>query len=161
MTAPSTGRVADTLVEATHLVLPSDANAHGTAFGGQVCAWLDLACAVAAQRHCRRPVVTASMDDIHFHAAIKVGHVAVVKAQVNAVFRTSLEIGAEVWDEDPLTGERRRTTSAFLTFVALGPDGRPTELPPLVTSTDEERRREAEARVRRAERLARRTRLGK
>lgn len=152
---PQQGRVRDTFVESTHLVLPSDANAHGTVFGGQVCAWLDIACAVAAQRHCRGNVVTASMDEIHFHAAIKVGHVAVVRAQVNAVFRTSLEVGAKIWSEDPFTGERRHTSSAYLTFVALDAAGRPSVLPPLVLETEEDRRRQADAQVRRTGRLAR------
>ena len=149
------GRAADTVVETTHLVLPGEANTLGTAFGGHVCAWIDLACAVSAQRHCRLPVATASIDDLHFLAPIKVGHVAVVRSQVNAVFRTSLEVGATVWSEDPLTGERSLTTRALLTFVALGPDGRPVQLPPLETVTDEERRRQDLAQTRRAERLAR------
>ena len=148
-----------TTVETTHLVLPGQTNALGTVFGGHVCAWLDLAGAVAAQRHCRRPVVTASMDDIHFHASIKVGHIAVVKAQVNAVFRTSLEVGVEVHSEDPLTGDRHHTTTAYLTFVALDAHGHPAPMPPLTVETDEERRREAEAKQRRADRLERKKQL--
>jgi acyl-CoA hydrolase len=147
---------ADTQVESTHLVLPGEANAHGTAFGGQVCAWLDLACAVAAMRHCRRAVVTVSMDELVFHAPIRVGHIAIVRACVNAVFRSSLEVGAEVWSEDPLTGERRHTTTAFLTFVSLDAYGRPAAIPPLRCDTDDERRREAEAHGRRTRRLERR-----
>lgn len=153
MTQPR--RVKDSIVETTHLVLPGQANALGTVFGGHVCAWLDLAGAVAAQRHCRRPVVTASMDDIHFHASVKVGHIAVVRAQVNAVFRTSLEVGVEVHSEDPLTGDRHHTTTAYLTFVALDAHGRPAPMPPLTCESDEERAREAEAHARRDARLAR------
>lgn len=148
--------VSATYVESTHIVLPGEANALGTVFGGQVCAWLDLTCAVAAMRHCRRPVVTASMDDLHFHAAIKVGHIAVVTAQVNAVFRTSLEVGGEIWSEDPLTGERRHTSTAFLTFVSIDETGRPIELPKLLAETPEEKQREREAHERRAARLTRR-----
>jgi acyl-CoA hydrolase len=144
-----------TVVEATHLVLPGQTNALGTVFGGHVCAWLDLAGAVAAQRHCRRPVVTASMDDIHFHAPVKVGHIAVVRAQVNAVFRTSLEVGAEVWSEDPLTGDRHHTTTAYLTFVALDAIGQPAQMPALVPETPEEKAREAEGHARREARLVR------
>lgn len=150
------GHVRDTFVETTHLVLPGQANALGSVFGGEVCGWIDLACAVAGMRHCRRPVVTASMDDLHFHAAIRVGHVAVVQAQVNAVFRTSMEIGALVWGEDPYSGERRHTSTAYLTFVALDPSGKPTELPPLILESDEERQRALEAQHRRQARLARR-----
>lgn len=149
------GRASDTLVETTHLVLPGEANSLGAVFGGHVCAWLDLACAVAAQRHCRKPVVTASIDDLHFLAPIKVSHFALVRAQVNAVFNTSLEVGATVWSEDPLTGERHLTTRAFLTFVALDETGLPVPLPPLVVETEEERRRQEHAQVRRSERLAR------
>ncbi len=157
MSDPHTARA--TYVETTHLVLPGQTNALGTVFGGNVCAWLDLAGAVAAQRHCRRPVVTASMDDIHFHASIKVGHIAVVKAQVNAVFRTSLEVGVEVHSEDPLTGDRHHTTTAYLTFVALDAHGKPAAMPPLTVETDEERQREAEAKQRRADRLERKRQL--
>jgi len=148
-------RARDSYVESTHLVLPGQANALGTVFGGHVCAWLDLAGAVAAQRHCRRPVVTASMDDIHFHASVKVGHVAVVRAQVNAVFRTSLEVGVEVFSEDPLTGDRHHTTTAYLTFVALDAHGRPAPMPALLCESPEEQAREADARARRESRLAR------
>jgi acyl-CoA hydrolase len=148
-------RARDSYVESTHLVLPGQANALGTVFGGHVCAWLDLAGAVAAQRHCRRPVVTASMDDIHFHASVKVGHVAVVRAQVNAVFRTSLEVGVDVFSEDPLTGDRHHTTTAYLTFVALDAHGRPAPMPPLLCETPEEKAREADAKARRESRLAR------
>lgn len=155
MAGESTGRAADTVVDTTHLVLPGEGNVHGNVFGGHVCAWLDLACAVSAMRHARRPVVTASMDDLHFHAPIRVGHVAIIRCQVNAVFRTSLEVGAEVWAEDPHTGERRHATSAFLTFVSLA-DGRAVPLPRLVCETDAERQREQEALARRAARLERR-----
>lgn len=150
-----------TKVDTTHLVLPGQTNALGTVFGGHVCAWLDLAGAVAAQRHCRRIVVTASMDDIHFHAPVKVGHIAVVTAQVNAVFRTSLEVGVEVWSEDPLTGDRHHTTTAYLTFVALDAHGRPAPMPPLLCETPDEKRREAEAQARREARLARKQLLSK
>ncbi len=144
-----------TYVETTHVVLPGQTNSLGTVFGGHVCAWLDLAGAVAAQRHCRRPVVTASMDDIHFHAPVRVGQFAVVRAQVNAVFHTSLEVGVEVWSEDPLTGERHHTTTAYLTFVGLDVNGRPAPMPPLLCETADEQRREAEAHARREARLAR------
>lgn len=149
------GTVANTVVETTHLVLPGEANTLGTAFGGNVCAWIDLACAVSAQRHCRLPVATASIDDLHFLAPIKVGHVAIVRSHVNAVFRTSLEVEAIVHSEDPLTGERSLTTRAFLTFVALSPDGEPLTIAPLTVETDEERERQKQAHARRAERLAR------
>ncbi len=155
------GRARDTFVETTHLVLPGQANALGSVFGGEVCGWIDLACAVAGMRHCHQPVVTASMDDLHFHAPIRVGQVAVVHAQVNAVFRTSMEIGALVWCEDPYSGERRHTSTAYLTFVALDAGGRPTQLPPLILESDEERQRAIEAQQRRQARLARKQLIAK
>lgn len=148
--------VSASTVTTSHYVLPGEGNVFGNVFGGHVCAWLDLACATASMRHTRRPVVTASMDELVFHAPIKVGHVATVTAQVNAAFRTSIEVGAEVWSENPLTGERHHTTTAYLTFVALDDEGRPMPVPPLVCETEEEKQREREAHRRRAARLERR-----
>jgi acyl-CoA hydrolase len=143
-------------VEMTELVLPSDANPLGTVFGGKVMQWIDIAGGIAAGRHCRRPVVTASMDDLHFHAAIHVGQVAVLEARVLAAFRTSMECGVTVDSEDPLTGERVLCTSALLTFVALDDDGRPTEVPPVLPESEEEQHLLEQAQARRRQRLARR-----
>jgi acyl-CoA hydrolase len=139
--------------EVAHLVMPSDANSRGTAFGGMVMQWIDLAASMTAMRHARLPVVTASIDRLSFLAPLRIGHMAVLIAQVNAVFGTSLEVGVEVLSEDPLSGERRRCCDAFLTFVALDPDGRPTRVEPLRAESDDERRREREARKRREARL--------
>jgi acyl-CoA hydrolase len=141
-------------VEQTHLVLPGDANALGTAFGGMIMQWTDVTAAMAGMRHARGPVVTVSLDQLTFLAPIRIGHMAHLTAQVNAVFSTSMEIGVEVTSEDPTTGELRRCCDAYLTFVALGPTGRPSVVPPLLVETEEERRREREARVRREARLA-------
>jgi acyl-CoA hydrolase len=146
-------------VDITHLVMPSDANTHGTAFGGMVMQWSDLAAAMAAMRHARLPVVTASIDQLSFLAPIRIGQMAILHARVNAVFDTSMEVGVEVTSEDPLTGERRKCCDAYFTFVALGADDRPTQVPPLLTESEEERRRERDARFRREARLALRTRL--
>jgi acyl-CoA hydrolase len=140
-------------VEVTHLVQPGDANVLGTAFGGQVMQWTDVTAAMAAMRHSRLPVVTASIDQLSFLAPVRIGQMAILHAQVTAVFATSMEVGVEVLSEDPRTGERRKCCDAFLTFVALGPDGRPVAVPPLRAETEEERRREREARVRRDARL--------
>lgn len=142
-------------VEMIESLLPSDANALGSAFGGRIMSWIDLAGAIAAQRHCRRPVVTASMDDLHFHAPVKIGHWAVLKARVVASFRTSMEVGVTVYGEDPLSGDRRLCTSAFLTFVALDAYGAPTAVPPVAPETEEEKKLERDAHDRRVERLAR------
>ncbi len=141
-------------VEHTHLVMPGEANNLGTAFGGMIMQWTDAAGAMAAMRHARGPVVTVSIDQLTFLAPIRIGHIALLAAQVNAVFSTSMEIGVEVSTENPLTGERRKCCDAFLTFVALGRDGRPAPVPPLLAESDEERRRERDARVRREARLA-------
>lgn len=146
-------------VEVTHLVMPGDANSLGTAFGGMVMQWTDLAAGMAAMRHARLPVVTASLDQLSFLAPVRIGHMAILVAQVTAVFATSMEVNVEVSTEDPRTGERRRCCDAYLTFVALDDAGRPTRAPPLLTESEEERRREREARVRRESRLALRTAL--
>ncbi len=138
----------------THLVMPPDANVLGTVFGGKIMEWTDLAGSIAAMRHARLPCVTASIDQLSFLAPIRIGQVAVVRAQVNAVFSTSMEVGVVVFTEDPFTGERRKCCDAYLTFVALGTDKKPTKVAPLRADTDDERRREREAMVRRASRLA-------
>jgi acyl-CoA hydrolase len=138
----------------TELVMPPDGNTLGTAFGGRIVQWSDLAGGVCAMRHAGMSVVTVSIDQLTFLAPIRVGHVALLEARVNAVFRTSMEVGVQVVAENPFTGERHKCCDAFFTFVALGPDKRPTELPPLRVETDEERRRERDAHVRRRARLA-------
>ncbi len=147
-------RPAESAVEMVQLLLPSDANALGTAFGGSVMGWIDVAAAIAAQRHARQLVVTASMDELHFHAPIKVGWQVILHARVIAAFTSSMEIGVTVHSENPLTGERALTTSALLTFVALDKDGKRMPVPPLELTTGPERRAADEARARRAERLA-------
>jgi acyl-CoA hydrolase len=152
MTSPKP--VSESRVHVTHIVMPGDANALGTAFGGVLMQWADAAAAMAAMRHARLPVVTVSVDHLAFLAPVRIGHMAILVAQVNAVFATSMEVGVEVSTEDPMTGARRKCCDAFLTFVALGADKRPVAVPPLLPENDDERRREREARVRREARLA-------
>ncbi len=154
--APAPKPASASRVELTELVMPGDANVLGTAFGGRIVQWIDLAAAVAAQRHARLPVVTASIDQLSFLAPVQVGQLAILQAQVNAVFGSSLEVEVVVLAEDPRTGERRKCCDAFLTFVALGPDGRPTPSAPLLAESADERRREREAHGRRAARLEKR-----
>jgi acyl-CoA hydrolase len=125
----------------TELVLPNDANTHGNILGGRVMHLIDLAGAMAAFRHCRLPVVTVSVDSLVFLHPIKVGQLILLKAVVNRAFQTSMEVEVEVMSEDPLTGQRRRTSTAFLTFVALGENGKPTEAPPVLPGNREEERR--------------------
>jgi len=148
-------RAKDTEVVMTQLILPPDANNLNAAFGGKVMEWIDICGAVAAQRHCRQVVVTASMDDLHFHAPIKVGWIALLHSRVLAAFRTSMEVGVTVHAENPLTGERTLTTSALLTFVAIDKDGGRVPVPPLLMETDVERESFREAEARRVQRLAR------
>jgi len=139
----------------TQMILPSDANSVGTAFGGKVMEWIDICGAVSAQRHCRQVVVTASMDDLHFHAPIRVGWTLTLHARVIATFRTSMEVGVTAIAENPLTGDKNLTTSALLTFVALTAGGERVPVPPLTLETEEERAAFREAEQRRQERLAR------
>jgi len=139
----------------TQVVLPGDANALGTAFGGRIAQWIDLAAAVACQRHCRSRVVTASLDDLHFVLPIKVGAVVELRARVNAAFRTSMEAGVRIESEDPISGERRHVCTAYLTFVAQDENGRAVGVPPLDLDNEEDQRRAHDAGVRRVGRLER------
>lgn len=147
--------VSSTRVEMTQLVLPEHTNAIGTIFGGQVAAWIDICAAIAAQRFCRRQVVTLSIDSLEFLHPIQRGHIAVFQACVNAAWGTSMEIGVRVEGEDPMTGDRTHTASAYCTFVALDGNSRPTKVPALECAAGDEARRRAEAEARRAERLKR------
>jgi len=139
----------ESAVEMRELVLPNDTNSHGNVLGGKVLHLMDLACAMVAMRHCRRPVVTAAMDNVEFLAPIPGGHFMILKAMVNHTGRTSMEIGVRVAGEDPLTGDIIHTSSAYLTFVGLDDRKRPAEVPEMVPGTDDEKRRyeEAEERV--------------
>ena len=139
----------------TQLVLPSHTNALDTVFGGTVMSWIDIAAAICAQRHSQKEVVTASIDELHFLAPIYKGWVVNLKASLNYVSKSSMEVGVRVQSENPKTGESFHTASAYLTFVALGSDGRPTAVPPLLIESDEQRRRHHEAELRRADRLKR------
>lgn len=143
-------------VEMTEQVLPNDTNPHGTIFGGKVMSMVDIAAAIAAMRHCRKPVVTASIDEVVFHHPIRVGHFVLLEATVNEAFTTSMEIGVNVFSENPVTGEKRHTTTAYATFVALDDLGKPSAVPPLLPETEEETQRQLEARERKADRMARR-----
>ncbi len=147
-------RVAESRTTMTELVLPNDANTHGNVLGGKVMHLMDLAGAVAAFRHARRPVVTVSVDSVRFLHPVKVGQVMLFEAVVTRAFRTSMEVKVEVHSEDVLTGGRLRTCSAYLTFVALDDDGRPTPVPPLQPETEEEWRRYERALARRQYRLS-------
>ena len=135
------------------LVLPNDANTMGNVLGGRVLHWIDLAAAIVAHRHCRTEAVTVSMDEVSFLVPIRVGQLACIAARMTWVGRTSMEIRVDVQSEDLMSGERRQTSTAYLTFVAVDKSGRPTEVPPLLLETDEDRREAKAGEARRAARL--------
>ena len=136
-------------VEMREMVMPGDTNKHGTIFGGKIMSWIDIAAAMCAERHCNNPVVTAHISDIDFISPIAVGHHVVIKASVNFVGRTSMVIGVKVESENPYDGTRRKTTKAYLTFVAIDEDGKGVEVPGITPETEDEKRRyeNAEARA--------------
>lgn len=131
-------RAYDTEVEMTQMVLPSDTNNHGTAFGGQIAAWVDICAAVSAQRFCRNHVVTASMDALHFMHPVHKGMVVILKSRVNCAWETSMEVGVRVEAENPLTGDILHCCSAYLTFVSINETGKPQPLPKLDSCDDPE-----------------------
>lgn len=143
-----------TRVEMTEIVLPPHTNNHGTAFGGQIAAWTDICASVAARRFCKGPVVTVSMDQLHFLMPVKLGMIVVLRGQVNQSWRTSMEIGVRIETEDSNTGERAHCCTAYLTFVALDEAGQPRPVPSVDTSDDPDAaRRAADAILRRESRL--------
>ena len=137
----------------TELTLPNDANSLGTLFGGKLMQYVDLCAAISAVRHARCPVVTASVDNLTFLHPVRIGQLVVLKSSVNRVFRTSMEVGVQVWVEDLLTGDVKHVSSAYLTFVAINKDGARLPIVPVITETDEEKRRWEQAGERREVRL--------
>lgn len=152
--AERTVPVLDTVAVQEQIVLPPHTNNHGTMFGGQVAAWIDICASVSARRFCRRPVVTASMDELHFLQPVRLGMVLVLRAMVNRAWTSSMEVGVRIDAEDTATGTRLHCCSAYLTFVALGEDGRPARVPTLDSTRDPQHARRAlEADFRRSHRL--------
>ena len=145
--------VCESQTEMVEMVLPNDANPLGSILGGKVLHLVDIAAAIAAHRHSRSLVVTAALDHVDFRHPIRVGELVVLKASVNRVFRTSMEVGVKVFSENPLTGERRPTSSAYVTLVALDGEGRPQAIPPVIPETEEQKRRYQQAEARRRYRL--------
>ena len=140
--------------EYVEFALPNDANGLGNVLGGKVMHLVDLAGALAAMRHARRSVVTASIDHMNFLHPVHIGQLIILRSSVNRVFHTSMEAGVKVMVEDLRTGDRRHTSSAYLTFVALDEDGKRVAIPPVIPETEEEKRRYEEAGHRREYRLA-------
>jgi acyl-CoA hydrolase len=153
--ARSQGKTAaESAAEMVEMVLPNDANPLGNLLGGRVMHLIDVAGAISAQRHAHSQVVTVAVDNLDFLYPIRVGEHVALRAHITRAFRTSMEVEVRVYREDYLTGERRQTSSAFVTYVALDSTGKPQEIPALIPRTKEEKRRYREALVRRRQRLA-------
>jgi len=151
----STSRILpqDTHTVSTHLLLPPHCNALGTAFGGQLMAWIDICAAVSARRFAKGSVVTASMDQLDFECPVRLGDILILMGQVNWSGRTSMEVGVRAEVEDPRDGSRRHVATAYLTFVHVDEHGRPTPVPTLAPNNESDQRRYDAARIRREDRL--------
>jgi uncharacterized protein (TIGR00369 family) len=150
-------KVRDSSVVMAQQMNPQDANPAGNVHGGVIMKLIDTAAGVAAIRHARANAVTASVDRLDFYHPVFVGDFVTLRASVNFVGRTSMEVGVRVESENLLTGERLHTSTAYLTYVSLDTNGKPLTLPPLIPETDTQRRRHGEAKTRREMRLTEKT----
>lgn len=144
--------VSESQSEMTELILPNDTNTLGNLLGGRLMHFIDLVGAMAAYRHTRTHVVTASMDHIDFIQPVHVGDLLILKSSVNRAFSKSVEVGVKVWAENTRAGEYRHVASAYLVFVAIDPDGKPVRVPELLPETADEHRRYEGAKRRRENR---------
>lgn len=128
----------DSYTMMTEIVLPNDTNVFGNLMGGRLMYWMDIAAAIAAQRHCNAPVVTASVDNISFENPVKLGNTVHIEAKVSRAFHTSMEVHLRVWGEDFTQQYKYKSNEAYYTFVALDPNRKPRQVPPLVPETPEE-----------------------
>jgi acyl-CoA hydrolase len=135
------------------VVLPNDANPLGFVLGGTVMHWIDMAGAVACHRHTRTLLVTAAVDGLQFLHPVKIGDLTILRARVTAAWTTSLEVEVEVYSEESLTGVRRLTSLAYLTFVAVDREGGKVPVPPVLLELEDDKRRAREAEARREQRL--------
>lgn len=149
----NTKRVQESNIEMVELVLPNDTNQMGNLLGGRLMHWIDIVAAMAATRHSNHICVTAAVDELRFLYPVKLGELVILKASVNRVFNTSMEVGVKVFSENPLTGERKHSNSAYLTFVSIDSSGNPTRAVSTRPETLEENRRYEQALVRREQRL--------
>lgn len=148
MESPKGKNPKESAVETRYLLMPHQANPQGTAFGGAIVAWIDMVAAMVAQRHCGKEVVTAGIDSLVFKEPIRIGDHVVLKASINYVGRSSMEVGVQVSREDPYGGNRVIATKAHLTFVALDENKRPTAVAPILPETEQEKRRYENAKLR-------------
>lgn len=147
-------KVSESYSQLSEMALPNDANGLGTLLGGKIMHLVDIAGAIAASRHARQFVVTASFDHMDFVEPILIGELVMLHASVNRAFRTSMEVGVKVFAENLRQREPRHVASAYLTFVAVDSHRRPVPVPPVIPETEEEKRRYEDAAERRAYRLA-------
>lgn len=130
----------DSYVMMSELVLPNDTNTLGNLMGGRLMHWMDIAAAIAAQKHCNCPVVTASVDNVSFNNPIKLGNLLTIEAKLTRAFNTSMEVYLRVWGEDLAAQYKYLSNEAYFTFVALDPNSRPRKVPDLVPETEGERK---------------------
>jgi acyl-CoA hydrolase len=147
-------RVQESSIIMSHVMMPQDTNPAGNVHGGVVMRHIDNAAVSVAIRHTRSNAVTASVDRLDFHNPVFLGNILTLKASINLVGRTSMEVGVRAESENPYSGEVAHTASAYLTIVALDGNGRPKEIPPIILETEDEIRRNNAARARRKTRLA-------
>ncbi len=133
-------KASESLIVMTELVLPNDTNVFGNLMGGRLMYWMDIAAALSAHKHCKAPVVTASVDNISFENPIKLGNVVHIEARLSRAFNTSMEVHLKVWGEDLTQQYKYKSNEAYYTFVALDPHGKPRSVDQLVPETTEEKK---------------------
>ncbi len=133
-------KASDSLTMMTEIVLPNDTNSFGNLMGGRLMYWMDIAAAVASQKHCNAPVVTASVDNISFENPIRLGNVVHIEAKITRAFTTSMEVYLKVWGEDLIRQFKYNSNEAYYTFVALDPHKKPMPVPQLIPETEEEKK---------------------
>ena len=134
-------KVSESLTVMTEIVLPNDTNTLGNLMGGKLLHWMDICSAISAHRHCKRVVVTASVNNVSFSNPIKLGSVVTLQSKVSRSFNSSMEVFIDVWIEDPVTGERLKCNEAIYTFVAVDQNGAPLPVPEAIPESDEEKER--------------------
>ncbi len=134
-------KASETLAMGTHLVLPNDTNTLGNLMGGKLLHWMDITSAIAAHRHCRRVVVTASVNNVSFNQPIRLGDIVTIEAKVSRAFTSSMEVFMNVWVEHHTTGKKIKCNEAIYTFVAVDQVGAPIQVPKLIAETEEEKER--------------------
>lgn len=138
----------ESAIETRYLIMPDHANPYGSVFGGTIMAWIDMVAGMVAQRHAGMNVVTASIDSMTFKAPVYVGEHVILKSSVNYIGNSSMEVGVQVTKENPVTGEILKTTTAYLTFVALNEYKKPATVPKLILETEDDKRRNENAKLR-------------